>query len=312
MTLKLTRKFDLNLFIIFVEIFATRSITQASYNLGLTQPAVSNALNRLRKQLNDQLFVRSPNGMSPTPLALQIAPVVKQTLTSLSSIIDESFNFDPVLCKKVFTIAMTEYGATTILNTLMPRLINDIPNATIKIVRLDQNKLSKQLFNGDIDLALSSEIDVTADIYSTRLFTDNFVCMVDKNHSTIKNKIDMEDFVKNPHVLYTPHEGKWGIVDNILKELDMHHRNMVYTSHASAIPGIIRDSSLLTVIPERLAISFQTSNDFKIFQPPIKIPGITLSFYWHLRTSNDPATSWLRNMVSSYFKNTTPTISAIN
>ena len=294
---KKPNKFDLNLFHVFNVIYTTRSITQASYNLGLTQPAVSNALARMRKSFDDQIFVRSSNGMVPTSLAIQIFPVVKQALETLDSVIDNSFDFDPKKCKKTFYLAMTDYGSVSILQKLTEKIYKLAPEVKLRVFRLEDKTITQKLANGDIDIALSSSLNVVADIYASKLFTDEFICMARVNHISIKGEMTLDDFVKYPHVLYAPQEGKWGIVSDLLESKGLEHRTVVYSSHAYSIPEIIAQTDLITVIPKRLAHKFSVLGEFQLLEPPIEIPCITLKQYWHLGTKNDPANMWLRKMI---------------
>lgn len=296
---KKLNKIDLNLLHVFTEIYSTRSITQASYNLGITQPAVSNALARLRKIIGDTLFLRSSHGMMPTPLAIEIAPVIRQAITSLDSIIDGSFNFNPAQCKKVFCLAMTDYGAATILPEITKAVDELAPNVGLRVIRLDKNSISEKLLNGDVDLAFSSSLDVASDIYAKELFSDEFTCMVRIDHESINETMSEGDFVNHPHVLYTPQEGKWGVVADLLSAQGIEHRTKVYTTHAYAIPQIIANTNLITVIPKRLAQTFLQFGRFRLLTPPFDMPTLSVRQFWHLRTNNSQPDIWLRNLITN-------------
>lgn len=299
------KKPDLNLLQVFDVIYNTKSLTQASYILGITQPAVSNALTRIRTLFNDKIFIRSSAGMVPTPLAIEIAPVIRQTLSTLEGVFDRSFDFSPEKCTKTFTFAMTDYGTTTILPKLVQRMAKVAPLASIKVNKLDQDLISDHLAAGIVDNAFSTDISVNADIYAKRLFKDNFVCMVAESHVAIKDKVTIENFVSYPHVLFTPHEGKWGVVTDLLSQQGLKHRTIVYASHAYSIPSIIMTTDCITIIPERLASAFSNMGNFKIFEPPLLIPELEMKQFWHLRTANDPPNIWIRREIENIFMSET-------
>ncbi len=296
------KKLDLNLLQVFDVIYNSKSLTQASYSLGITQPAVSNALTRIRKTFDDKLFIRSSAGMMPTPLAIEIAPVIKQTLSTLEGVFNRSFDFSPEKCTKTFSLAMTDYGATVILPKLMQKMAIMAPLASIKINRLDQNLVSDHLAIGVIDIALGSDINVNADIYAKRLYKDKFVCMVKGGHSEINGEITMDNFVSHPHILFTPQQGEWGIVTDLLSKQGLRHKTTVYTTHAYSIPGTILVTDFITTIPERLASAFSVMGEFQVLKPPISIPELEMNQFWHVRTANDPPNIWLRQEIVDIFK----------
>lgn len=294
------KKVDLNLLQVFDVIYNSKSLTQASYSLGITQPAVSNALTRIRGVFDDKLFTRSSKGMIPTPLALEIAPVIRETLSALEGVFERSYDFAPEKCSKTFVIAMTDYGATTILPLLVNKISETAPMASIKVVRLEQETVSEQLANGIIDMALGSNIEVNADIYAKKIFMDEFACMVRQDHTEINGEMTIENYTKHPHILFTPQQGKWGIVTDLLTSQGLNHKTTVYTSHAYSIPSTILVTDFITTIPKRLAIAFSVMGRFQILTPPISIPELEMSLFWHVRTANDPPNVWIRNEINKY------------
>lgn len=295
------RKVDLNLFRIFDAIYINRSITQASFRIGMSQPAVSNALARLRQVFQDRLFIRTSGGMQPTPMAKRIHPAVRQALLQLDDIIEHSFLFDPLKCTKTFRFAMTDYGTSTILPRVVPRISARLPNASIRIRRLDQRGIIEQLALGEIDLAFSTEVSDFADIYATNLFEDRFICLVRYDHPRIGDRLTLADLQSTPHALFTPHGGSRGIVAEILEEKGLGHRTMAFTSHAFSIPSIISGSDAIAIIPSRFTEYFTRLGEFRVLEVPLDIPRVSMKQYWHLRTLNEPANVWLRTEIQDLF-----------
>jgi len=288
-------KIDLNLFRIFDAIYRNRSITQAALRIGISQPAVSNALGKLRGIFQDRLFVRTSEGMTPTPLATRIHPVVRQALLKLDDIVEHSFLFDPLKCTKTFRFAMTDYGTTTVLPSIVERITRHVPNAMIRIRRLDQREVINQLALGEIDFAFSTDNNDFADIYAGNLFSDHFICMVRGDHPSLDGNLTKEDLQRLPHVLYTPQDGSRGVVADVLEEEGLQHRTMAFTAHAFSIPSIIQGSDAITIIPNRFAEHFMRLGNFRVLPLPIEVPSIVMKQYWHLRTLNEPANVWLRS-----------------
>ncbi len=295
-------KIDLNLFLVFDTIYRKKSITEAAYALQITQPAVSNALSRLRNLLGDQLFVRSSRSMAPTPLANRMAPEVRDALARFEAFVDRSDQFDPQNCSKTFRLALTDYGAATILPRLTDILNRKAPNVSLRIHRLEERNVSDALANGEVDLAFASGLSVKADIYAKHLFSDDFVVLVRKGHPDIQGSISMEAFCKLPHVLYTPHERKKGIVDKLLAERGLEHKTKIYTTHAYSIPEVIALTDYITVIPGKLAAAFSMGEEFQCLPAPLKLPEIDMMQFWHLRTLKEPMNGWLRGILDELFR----------
>jgi DNA-binding transcriptional LysR family regulator len=293
-------KLDPNLLVVFDMVYRLANLSRAGGALGISQPAVSNALKRLRAIYNDPLFVKTSQGMLPTPFARRIAPDIRSALELIDNTL-ESKRFDPLITEKVFVLAMTDYGSTTLLPTLLSQLAVEAPRASVKVVRLDERTVLKKLESNEVDLAFSSQVKAGADFYEKVLFKDEFVCVVSQGHPEIADRLTLQQFVTYEHILYTPQEGNIGVVDRMLAKRGLSNRTRLYVPHALAIPLIINDSDLVVTIPERMAQALRPGWDFRLLTPPLPIPGFELKMIWHRVNADDAAGIWLREVCARMF-----------
>lgn len=294
-------KIDHNLLVVFDMVYKLANLSRAGSALGITQPAVSNALSRLRAIYGDPLFVKTSQGMLPTPFARAIAPAVRDALALIQHTLASNRRFEPANSEKLFVLAMTDYGSAALLPTLVPAIAAIAPHVGVKVVRLDEASVLKKLESNTVDLAFSSQVEAGADFYEKVLFKDEFVCLVSKRHPAIKDGVSLEQYTAFDHVLYTPQEGNIGVVDRALAKRRLANRTCLYAPHALSIPLIVNDSDLVTTIPERMARAFQSGWDFHVLQPPLEIPGFEMKMIWHRVTASDPASMWLRDLCTRLF-----------
>ncbi|QKT04627.1 LysR family transcriptional regulator [Ectothiorhodospiraceae bacterium 2226] len=296
------RKLDHNLLVVFDAVYRLANLSRAGIELGLSQPAVSNALNRLRAAYGDPLFVKTSQGMLPTPFARTIAPAIREALQLVEETLESNRKFDPLTSDKLFVVAMTDYGSATLLPALLSELAGIAPKVAIKVLRLDEKRVLKKLEANEVDLAFSSQVEAGADFYEKVLFKDEFVCLVAKDHPEIVEGITLAQFVGYDHVLYTPQEGNIGVVDRALAKRRLASHTRLYAPHALAIPLVLNGSDLMVTLPERLARAFQSAWEFRAFKPPLEVPGFEMKMVWHRVNHGDAASNWLRELCTRLFQ----------
>lgn len=289
-------KIDLNLFIVFDAVYEARNLTRAGDKLGMSQPAVSNALARLRGVFKDKLFVKTSQGMQPTALAQLLAEPVRQAL-DLFNLSLSSVEYDPATSDRVFRLAMTDYGASLLLPELVARLKVLAPKVSIRVQHLTESTIQKSLESGKIDLAFSSQMRVGADFYEKTLYRDRFVCLVRMDHPEVGATIDINQFVKLYHILYAPQGGKLGVVDKELAKSGRSLKIAVYAPHVLTIPSIIEKTDFIATIPERLILPHIGDKKLRLIEPPIVVPGFDMKQFWHQTTANDAPNKWLRSLI---------------
>lgn len=290
---------DLNLLYIFDTLMRELSVSRAAKLLKMTQPAVSNALTRLRRDFGDDLLVRNGRGMSATPKAQAIQEDVAAILESSRALYDTE-DFDPHSVVARFTIATTDYFESVLLPRLLPLLGQSAPGITT-IVRPTRAGLPKSdLESGQLDLAVAGFYgDLPEGFYQRTLFEESYSCLVRKGHPIVGNELTLEKFVKLEHILVSPQGDLRGAVDLALEAKGLSRRVVAGVANFHTPPAIIADSDYIVTIPTRLAAQFARLYSLNCFQPPIPVKKIKLVQVWHARTHRSPQHKWLRGAVES-------------
>jgi DNA-binding transcriptional LysR family regulator len=288
----LGRRVDLNLMVVFEAIYRARNLTAAADRLGLSQPAVSHALGRLRHTFGDPLFVRTPRGVVPTPLADEVAPKVAEGL----SIIRASFEprrFDPATSKRLFTIAMADIGEVVQL-PLLVKALGNAPGVRLRTVALAPAQARAGLGEGHIDLAVSN-FPVRPPLHEAILGKPGYATIVRKGHPTIRSRLTLAAFRKARHLLVRPGGAgvKHGeVIEKALRAVDA--AIAIQVGHFFPVGAIVSQSDLVATVPWGIAKSLQRMVAIELFNPPMPLPATHLSLIWHERYHRDPGNEWLR------------------
>jgi DNA-binding transcriptional LysR family regulator len=291
---------DLNLLLVFDALATERSVTRAAAKIGLSQPAFSNALARLRSVLGDQLFERAGRQMQPTPRARQLLAPISEAIAKLREALETQAAFRPEASEREFLIATNDYVESLLLPPLVQQLQRDAPSVAVRTVRTEYLFLPPvdRLQSGELDLALGFFGDTPrphSGLLSKRLLPGRLVCILCEAHPRANRKLTLRTFAETPHVrvLY-PRNERLGSIDTILRSRGLSRRIAVTVPHDLAIPAIVAKSNLLGVVPERLARRQARALRLKIFEPPVALPDITVIMTWHERLQFDPAHRWFR------------------
>jgi DNA-binding transcriptional LysR family regulator len=292
---------DLNLLRVFDAIYTTRSVTIASATLHLTQPAVSKQLNRLREILEDPLFVRTVEGMAPTPRAEALAGPIHRALTDVRSAFDSQVGFDPSASERTFRIFMNDAGQMALLPRLLAALVTEAPKVNIETVQMPTARMrSLGLESGDVDLAVGYFENFDGSIRCQVLFEERYVGMVREDHPEIQDKLSFEQFLHASHVIYQPagggHASQESFVDKAFWAAGVHRRVAVRLAHAVGMSSMVSNTDHLVVIPHRLALACARLVSVRILELPIEIPHFKVTQYWHDRFHADPGNQWLRGI----------------
>jgi DNA-binding transcriptional LysR family regulator len=299
-------RFDLNLLRVFDVIFQTRSVTVAASTLHLTQPAVSKQLNRLRELLEDPLFVRTNDGMSPTPRAEALAGPIRQALSEVRNAIERQVGFDPATTDRTFRIFMSDLGQLVFLPKLLDLISREAPSVNIHTVQVPPSRMrGVALESGDVDLAVGYFEEFEGSIHQQVLFEEHYVGMVRANHPTIRETISFEQFLSTPHLVYGPSGGGHGSQDSVIDKAfwaaGVERRVAVRVTHTMGITSMVSNTDLLVVVPHRLARAFVALCDVTVLELPIDIPHFPIAQYWHDRFHTDPGNRWLRGLFTRLY-----------
>lgn len=288
---------DLNLLVIFNQLLTERKVSKVAENLGLGQPAVSNALARLRKLFGDELFLRTSSGMQPTPFADQLAESIGYALGMIHGAVNARNSFDPASSKRSFSIGMTDIGEIYFLPLLMKRLQQVAPSVSISTVRNTAINLKDAMEAGHIDLAIGLLPQLKAGFFQRRLFIQQYVCMFRKGHPLDKKKILQSEFFAADHVAIVSAGTGHGQVDEILDNSSPQRRVKLKVPHFVAVGHILQSTDLVATVPERLAERMARPFNLTYVPHPVKLPQIAINLFWHAKYHKDPANQWLRGLI---------------
>ena len=247
---------DLNLLVVFQQLLVTRKVSQAAENLGLTQPAVSNALARLRRLLGDELFLRTAHGMQPTPYADQLAESVSYALAMIHGALNHKLGFDPATSRRVFKVGMTDIGEIYFLPRLLEHLAQVAPGVRLTTVRNSATDLKDAMEAGKIDLAIGLLPQLKAGFFQRRLFRQPYVCLFRQGHPLHKRRrIGLEDFAKAQHVVVVSEGTGHGKVDELLERMGVARDVRLTVPHFVAIGHILQATQMVATVPEKMAQS---------------------------------------------------------
>lgn len=290
------RSLDLNLLVVFDAVFKERNITKAGAKIGLSQSSVSNALTRLRGHLNDELFLRGPRTMLPTPRAFELAESIHATLAALEMSLDPK-EFDPSNEARTFTIAAVDYFSVVIAPKLARYLQKNAPGIDIRILSaaLDFKEL---LDRGEADFAAGVFEDIPDRFATQILLEDTFACVVRAGHPLAGAAPTVEQYVASHHLMISANGRSRGFIDNDLEKLGMKRRIAMTISSFSLAPAILESSDLVLTAPLKVIQSYNTTM-YCVFPCPVILPTKSrhLDLIWHQRLSVHPAQNWFRKAI---------------
>jgi DNA-binding transcriptional LysR family regulator len=292
---------DLNLLVVFKQLLAQRSVSRAAEALGLSQPAVSNALARLRKLMGDELFLRTPAGMEPTPFAEQMAESISHGLGMIHGALNQRSSFEPAASDRSFVIGMTDIGEIYFLPKLMERLRRDAPGVTVSTLRNTAANLRDDMAAGKVDLAIGLLPQLKAGFFQRRLFRQRYVCMFRKGHRLDKRKVSLAEFGAAEHLLVVSEGTGHGKVDEVLKRSGIERRISLTVPHFVAIGHILQATDMVATVPERLAERMTEPFGLTYVTHPATLPEVAINVFWHAKFHKAPANQWLRGVLFDLF-----------
>jgi DNA-binding transcriptional LysR family regulator len=289
---------DLNLLIIFDMLMREHSLTRAGRRLGLSQPATSHALARLRQMLNDDLFVRTPEGMQPTVRAEQMAEPVRSALLALSSTLKPE-SFDPASAQRDFTVAVNNHAARAIVPALIRDVARVAPGVTLDIRPIGTADLTDQLDAGGTDVVLSTLIEGGERFRCVRVMDDDYVALLDREHgAAMEPELSADLVAEIPHVAITSSGDDTSFIDEALEQRGLVRKIAARVPFLSLVL-ILVDSKLLSVLPRRVAVDLTRICPLVVKELPFPSPRIALSMIWQRRVDNHAAHRWLRDMIKT-------------
>lgn len=290
------RGLDLNLLVVLDALLAERSVTRAGTRVGLSQPAVSNALGRLRALLGDPLLVRAGSVMRPTPRALELAGPVRQALGTLERALSPAASFDPATSSRVFRLCATEDLEVTLVPRLLERLGAAAPGVDL-VMTGGAGDAEAGLRGGRFDAYLGVWFDIPAALHSHLLRYERFGCIARRGHPAIAGELTLAAYAAAGHVLVTAGERAGRAIDTALTDQGLGRRVVVRTPSLLVAPHIVARTDLIATLPLSVATLFAEGLPLEIYAPPLDTPGLAVHLVWHPRTHDDAPQRWLRQQV---------------
>jgi len=286
------RALDLTLLRTLDALLQTCSVTRAADKMGLTQPAVSGILNRLRETFDDPLFVRSQRGVMPTPRALELAEPVRRILAELAALMQPA-RFEPSRAAFNLRIAATDYALQVLVLPFLARLRASAPEIRLAVVPADQKRVSEQFEKGELDLALMTPEIASSNLHSRVLFEERYCCALREGHPDARSrKMSLTRFCALDHALVSLSGNVFrGIADDALLKIGHSRRVVLSVISFLALAEALRTTDLIAVAPRRLIASCA---GLVMRDPPLSIPGFTKMAVWSERTNHDAGHSWAR------------------
>nr|WP_277624122.1 LysR family transcriptional regulator [Undibacterium sp. TS12] len=308
---------DLNLLRVFDAVMIEQNLTRAADKLAMTQPAVSNALKRLRHSLGDELLIRTAYGVKPTPRAETLWPAIRQALSSLESAIAPA-SFDVSKAQTTFRMAMADATAALWMPTLVKAIEKDAPGVNARMVPLTTREPRPMLMRGDIDIAIGFFPGVVAQltggqgaansaIRHERLYSGHYVCVMRQDHPLAASKLTIDDYCNAKHLLVSFSGRAHGLVDEALSQMGRERRILLTVNQFFTGGRVVANSDLLTVLPRHLISATGMTEALIWKELPFAMPDVHIDMLWHERDSRNPAHQWLRqNLVNMTHSNLIP------
>lgn len=294
-------KFDLDWLLIFEGVYTSRSLSRTAERLGMAQPTVSIALNKLRAYFGDKLFIRTTHGMEPTPRAQALYPQLAGIVASMELARQTPTEFVPFEAKREFCLCMTDISEIVILPRLMNHLRHVAPNVSIVAEKITQES-PKRLQSGDVDFALGFMPHLEAGFYQKTLFTQNFVCLAAKNHPRIHGELTKQAFLAEEHIRVTTSGTGHSIVDKTLAMNEVHREVVLHLSSFLGVARVVAETELLVVVPKMLGVTIQMQEQVQTLPLPFDMPNYAVKLHWHDRFHAEPGNIWLRRTVAELFR----------
>ncbi len=292
---------DLNLLVVLEAIYTEGGVSRAGEKLNLTQPAISHALSRLRRLFDDPLFVRDGRGLAPTPLTRGLIEPLRRSLRSLDAVLDDAGGFDPGQAQAQFTIATRDPVEILALPPVMRRIATTAPNVDLRIVEVRRRSIETALASGTLDLAIDVLLPLSNSVHRQRIAADPLVVVARQGHPQVGSDFALATYLEQQHVLVTSRRKGPGLEDLALSQRGLQRRIRLRCRNYAAAFGVVRRTDLLLTMPERYAGLLNVGFDNQILALPFAAPTVDAYLYWHEAADNDPANSWLRELVSRAF-----------
>lgn len=297
---------DLNLLLVFDALMRTRSVTLAGERVGLSQSAASNSLQRLRDALGDPLFVRTPKGMEPSPLAMELELPIRGTLEQLRDTLQRTRVFEPSSANRSFKLLLSDIAQLVHMPLMVSQLRQQAPGISLETVAPPLREAKQAMVDGELDLAMGFLPDLGADFHRQSLFTETWTCVVSKDHPTIGETLTEAEYIAATHIAYHPAVSIHSILDQLLvaqfSSKGIKRKIGLSVPYWGGLASTVAACDLVLTAPVGPALSMTRLANVRIVPLPFELPKIDLCMQWHTRMHRDPANQWFRNLCAQSYR----------
>ncbi|MES2259371.1 MAG: LysR family transcriptional regulator [Pseudomonadota bacterium] len=292
------KNMDLNLLRVFQAVSDERSLTLAGNRLHLSQPAVSAALGRLRAIFDDPLFIRTRDGMQPTPAAVELAKPIGRALQAVQDALSYAEGFEPARSSRVFRVSMTDVAQMVFLPSICEQLRVLAPDVRLQVEPVAQEQIAEALRTGQLDFAIGNLPALKASTRHDLLFRESYCCLTRKRAGLPRRKeLTLDEYLALSHVHVRSAESGHSQLEQSLLGLGIERHISLVISHFSILPLILGQSDLAATLPLRIAKLFNAAGQFQLYTLPVALPVVEVTMHWHEDFENDNGGRWLRQMV---------------
>ncbi len=300
---------DLNLLTVFEAVMYSGNTTRAASRLGLTQSAVSHALKRLRILFGDPLFVRTPRGLAPTPVAQEIGTDIHAILKQVETILNREKDFSPHTSARRFVIGLSDYAAFVVLPDLLARLAVEAPYVTVTVKNTRHDAGIGMLEEDEAELIIGNFPAMPPHMRQTLLFYERFVVAGRSDHPGLAGKLTLRKYIGMDHLQISTLSYPNGYVDAVLAKKGVQRKVAVTVPHFPPAPFLLPRTNLIATEPSRLLEPMREALDLVLVEPPFAIPRFAVTLNWHSRYYREPGQQWLRWVIESLYDCESPALS---
>jgi DNA-binding transcriptional LysR family regulator len=296
------KNFDFNLLKVLDVLITERNVTRAGEQLGRSQPAISNALRRLRVLLNDDLLVRGVNGMVLTPRAEAIRQPLREALASLEGGIFEEVAFDPAVASGVYRVSMPDRLTLAVVPPLLDRLQRLAPGMALHVLTADRQQALDLLDEDRVDLALGWLEEKPRHLNAEFLLAEDLNCVFRGGHPILKSKFNIKSVLSYPHLVVSATGGRIAIFDDLLSRRKLSRHALVAVSNFTAVPHMLARSNMIGVFTQLASEVFERSFGLVKRRLPLDVGKIATNMVWHARSNKDRKHVWLRQQIKAVYQ----------
>ncbi len=290
-------RYDLNLMKAFDALYVEGNVSKAAERVGVSQPAMSAILGRLRLLFNDPLFIRSKYGMRPTAKSTEMHPQIQQALSDIDRLILQQQDFDPAKEQRCFEIAANDYFEFIILPKLLPQLQLKAPNVSLQLSTLTPDITDSGIMVGQAELVFGRMSDPPDNLVVRTATTERLACIVSADHASVDKKITIKQFESLQHIIVKPSGKLRSGIFKILHQEGISRTPLCSVTHFNAVPALIENSPYVATLPKRICMQLVKERPLKMIETPTDFGQFPFHLVWHKRYQNDPAHQWLRREI---------------